>query len=353
MNIAACGDPRIALRLKNSLKNIDVNIEYFVNELYRTNAEPAFKPLSFFEFRRKIESRELDGLIITTIPDHGLIRMLKLYRVPKVGLINLQYPRPIQWLDPSKEYIHYIETNIIDRCNLNCKGCTHFAALFGNDDFYSLDAFKRDMRKLSEDVDIFCFRLLGGEPLLKKDLVEYIETARNYFPQTDIRLVTNGLLLPSAPPELFQAIRRNDIFLDITAYPPTVKMFDNITDTLSRNGIKFGITPPVETFKVFMCLSGGHDPRKARAICINDTCRFIRDGKIYKCPVDGLAHRYAEAFGIEKLPSETGVDLFAKNFLSMLRLLDDNIERCGWCNETARDIPWQAGVKPQAEDWLA
>ncbi len=258
-------------------------------------------------------------------------------------------------MDNEKVYIPYLETNLIDSCNLNCKGCTHFANLFSDDDFYKLEDFKRDVKQLSSRADILRFRLLGGEPLKLKNLDQYLKIARNYLPQTDLRIVTNGLLIPNTPQYIFDSLRENRIVVDISPYPPTLKILDKIKNILKENNIFYtqSTAGGIETFTTFLTLHGGHNPQKSRAVCINDICRFLRNGKIYKCPVDALSYKLVEHFGIKDFPKATGVDIFAKNFSTLMEHLDDNIELCYWCNETAREIQWTPENNPKITDWLA
>lgn len=195
---------------------------------------------------------------------------------------------------------------------------------------------------------------MGGEPLLLKNLDQYIKIARKFLPKTALRLVTNGLLLPSAPQKLFDALRENKFTVDISLYPPTLKILDKIKATLAENEIPLlDVTGEVETFNVFLTLQSGHDSAKARAVCHSNFCRFLRDGKLYKCPVDALSFKFAERFGMQGFPAATGVDIFAENFSALLEQLDGNVELCGWCSETVRQIPWAPENKPALTDWLA
>jgi molybdenum cofactor biosynthesis enzyme MoaA len=58
--------------------------------------------------------------------------------------------------------------------------------------------------------------LLGGEPLLHPRAIDIIKIARKYFPNKDIRFLTNGLLLSKMSKEFFQTLIDYHIFLDIT-----------------------------------------------------------------------------------------------------------------------------------------
>ena len=370
MKVAICGYPPLAAQIIAPLKNLGVECNYFVRDFISSHGEENFnlpttiKLVNFFEFRRLIDSGALDGLIIyegiATPFTFGVLKTCKLYNIQTVGVVNSFFfgqANGIYWLDTEKAFLPYMEANLIDSCNLNCKGCTHYSNLFSDDDFYSLENFARDIRRVADTVDVVTFRLLGGEPLKLKNLDQYIKVARKFLPKTDLRLVTNGLLIPSAPQSLFDALRDNKIILDISFYPPTMKIFNEIKTLVEKNNVMCpGVSSkinPVEYFNVFLSLQGGHNPLRSRAVCNNDFCRLIRDGKIYKCPLDALGYRFAERFGLKDFPASVGVDIFAKNFPTLLEQLRDTIELCTWCNETRRFIPWQPTNKPVVEDWLA
>ena len=86
-----------------------------------------------------------------------------------------------------------IEVNINKHCNLNCKGCDHFAPVAAPD-FMPIDVFAKDMKQIKR---LFChmngeFRLLGGEPLMNPDIVQFIEIARSNLSKAKIYVSTNG-----------------------------------------------------------------------------------------------------------------------------------------------------------------
>lgn len=367
MKVAICGNPPLALQVQAGLQNSGIEFKFFIRDFVSMwgggNLTVNLPPISFFEFRRLVNAGELDGVIIAEDGRKDFTRIVvqacKLYEIPKVGIMDLTFFSPlfpIHWLDTEKAYLTQLETNIIDGCNLNCKGCAHFAGLFKTNEVYNLETFRRDMRQLSQVCDVATFFLLGGEPLLLKNLDEYMKISRQYLPKSDLRVVTNGLLVPSVEQKTLDAIRENNFFVSISNYPPTAKMLDKIKNVLDANKIRYQVRKAVEDkggFNVFMTFSARNNPSKSRAVCCNNTCRFMRNGKIYKCPPDALSYRFAERFGVKNFPKATGVDLYASNFASLIPMLNDNIEMCHWCSEKVRQIPWETSNKPKLEDWLA
>ena len=319
-------------------------------------------PISFFDFRRLINAGELDGVIIVEKKQshftRDVVRVCKFFGIPKVGIIDFTYfnpETPVHWLAPEKAYLMQLETQVTDGCNLNCKGCCHFSNLFKANEIYPLENFRRDVRQLSQVCDVTTFFLLGGEPLIMKNFDEYMDIARQYFPTSFLGILTNGLQIPSLPQKILRSMSENNFIVHISVYPQTVKIAEQIKSVLYSNNIsyKFRKSDADKKFRAFMTLHAGNDPNKARKVCGNNNCRFLRDGRIYKCPIDALSYRFAERFGLKNYPKATSVDIYSPNFASLLEMLDGNVEMCGWCAEEIREFPWEPSKKPKLEDWLA
>ena len=302
---------------------------------------------------------ELDGLIIAEDGRNdftkAVVQACKFYAISQVGVANVTHPNPanpIYWLDQDKIFLPYIESDITDRCNLNCCGCCHFANFHDKDEFYPFENFSRDIERIANTCDVLIVKLLGGEPLLLKNFSEYLSFVSQVLPNAGLEIFTNGLLIPSLPQKTINIIRETRCLVNISAYPPTRKIFDAIKSRLDKNSIPFTVKP-VEAFAAQMTLNAGNDPVKARAACRCGVCRSIRNGKLYKCPIDAACYKFARKFGLKNYPESTGIDIYSPNFASMLQMLDGNVELCSWCSEQPRQIPWKSSNKLKLEDWLA
>lgn len=116
--------------------------------------------------------------------------------------------------------IDWIEIHITHTCNLKCSSCLHFSNSDQYKDFVSLSEFEENLialkQKITEfDIELGVLQLLGGEPLLNKDLYEYFKISRKYFKDIKISLVTNGILIPDFP-DFFEMIEKYDILLIIS-----------------------------------------------------------------------------------------------------------------------------------------
>jgi len=107
-----------------------------------------------------------------------------------------------------------LDVHLANACNLHCDGCNHwsnynFKEIFSNEVLYKWA--KPWAKRLSPER----INLLGGEPLLNKECEQIISTYRELFPDSVIKLFTNGLLL-SKQEWLYECLKRNNIVLVIT-----------------------------------------------------------------------------------------------------------------------------------------
>jgi GTP 3',8-cyclase len=114
--------------------------------------------------------------------------------------------------------VNYLRISLIDRCNFRCQYCMpegteleylHRQQLLTNDELLTL------IREVFIPVGFTCFRLTGGEPLLRNGVVEIVRSIANLPETQDISMTTNAFLLAGMATELYQAgLRRINISLD-------------------------------------------------------------------------------------------------------------------------------------------
>lgn len=99
--------------------------------------------------------------------------------------------------------LNVLEIKLLSNCNLNCRGCYVYSNI-ANTDVYSIDEITTDLDILKEKFpEIREIRILGGEPLVLDNLMEYLELIHTRFPKTILTLVTNGIKLHSQNDEFF------------------------------------------------------------------------------------------------------------------------------------------------------
>lgn len=247
-----------------------------------------------------------------------------------------------------------IEVNLADGCNLNCKGCTHFSSIFSNEDIYNIEEYEIDLKALRKVGEIVRLRLLGGEPLLLHNIEDYIRVSKNVCPESDIEIITNGTLVMRMQDTFFNTLRECDASLLISPYKPAMKYKDEILAKAKLHNCNIRYDDGcIEVFSRQLTLENSHDKWKAESKCSSRSCTFLRKGKLYKCPFDGLINEFFEFYGIEK-KLDNGFEIRGgKNAYSHIKnLAMQPIELCSYCSEEPEMIPWSVQANPKLEEWL-
>ncbi len=118
----------------------------------------------------------------------------------------------------TNQKIDYLRISLIDTCNFRCQYCMPE----GEELQYLLqqDLLKRQelltlLREVFIPLGFSKFRLTGGEPLLRSDVVELVREITAFAETEDLAMTTNGFLLASKAQALYNAgLRRINISLD-------------------------------------------------------------------------------------------------------------------------------------------
>jgi cyclic pyranopterin phosphate synthase len=119
-------------------------------------------------------------------------------------------------IDQYNRNINYLRVSVTDRCNLRCRYCMPKEGLsrIGHNDILRYEEMLRVIRS-GIRLGISKVRITGGEPLVRRGIVDFIARLKSIDGLTDISLTTNGVLLQQYAGDLFRAgIRRINISLD-------------------------------------------------------------------------------------------------------------------------------------------
>src|SRR4030043_861774 len=119
-------------------------------------------------------------------------------------------------LDPFKRKINYLRISVTDRCNLRCRYCMseEGISLISHADILTYEELLRLVRVFAKE-GISNVRLTGGEPLVRKGIVDFISRLSQIEGIEDLSLTTNGLLLKDLADVLKHAgLKRGNISLD-------------------------------------------------------------------------------------------------------------------------------------------
>lgn len=190
-----------------------------------------------------------------------------------------------------------IEFNITTKCTLRCKHCSNFIPQVKPEEhcIILMDEFKVQIDNLLRAVnEVKNLLLIGGEPLLVKNLDEYLAYAASKKKIKRVWIVTNGTLLMndsllktaikykkkltiwvsnySKNPELKTRLKHDELLKQIK---------DNSLDYDYVQDLTWGYTSPLNVQKL------REDSRQYFEECGNN-CVAVFGGKIYVCPRAGV-----------------------------------------------------------------
>lgn len=119
-------------------------------------------------------------------------------------------------IDRYNRHINYLRVSITDRCNLRCIYCMpkEGVSFLGHNDILRYEEILRIVNVAVKN-GIIKVRITGGEPLVRRGVVNFFSALAKVEGLRDISLTTNGILLEGLAEPLFEAgIRRINISLD-------------------------------------------------------------------------------------------------------------------------------------------
>ncbi|MCS7287112.1 MAG: GTP 3',8-cyclase MoaA [Anaerolineae bacterium] len=152
-------------------------------------------------------------------------------------------------IDAYNRSISYLRISVTDRCNLRCVYCMpeHGVPLKSHHELLTLEEIVRVV-KVAASLGITKIRLTGGEPLIRRGIVELVRMISSVPGIEDLAMTTNGILLPFFAHKLKEAgLKRVNISLD-TLKPERFRQITrvgNLEDVIKgiEEAKRAGLTP--------------------------------------------------------------------------------------------------------------
>ncbi len=119
--------------------------------------------------------------------------------------------------DNHNRNIDYLRISVTDRCNLRCIYCMPEEGIKDLLPHHEILSYEEILRivEIGIDLGITKIRVTGGEPLLRKGIVNFIERLARIEGIQDIGMTTNGILLKKFAKDLHNAgLKRVNVSLD-------------------------------------------------------------------------------------------------------------------------------------------
>ena len=237
-------------------------------------------------------------------------------------------------IDFTKPRLKQFDVNVADHCNMKCKGCLRYSNIVETPFFADYERMIKDWKRIKELFwGVERVKLMGGEPLLNPDLGKYVKKSREIFPDADIMVTTNALLISDKIKDLFEIMKDNNVFFDISLYKPMEDHEDRLREILERNNVWYEMNYSKGNFYKIRSVKPIYDPDEMYERCAAKNCHHLREGKLSVCSAPQYACYMNERFGTS-LPENDGVyDIYNLDMDSweLDKCLSRSFESCRYC----------------------
>ncbi len=304
------------------------------------------------------EAGSIEKFIVPSLDEQLNYRAEKMISAYGIDLDNLLYA-PIETLKgelsdgekiakiclyTERTELETMEIHAAEHCNLNCKNCSMFCGLVETCDFPCYQEFEEGIKQLKNFFPhIKKFRIIGGEPLLNPELDKYIRLIRNVYPYTDIRLISNGILVTKMSDQLIQTIIDNDVTFIVTQYISLKHSIDEINRFLSKTGIRYIVTEAVLEFqKIYNALGDSDIDENFYRCHWKGSCATMYGTKIATCYVPFVIHYLSDKFNLAI--EETGkIDLMEEGLTAqeIMKRMHTPFDMCRYCAPKGNWTEWE------------
>lgn len=256
-------------------------------------------------------------------------------------------------------YLRNFEVHLTEHCNLRCFACNHYAPL-AEEKYIDMHDFEKDFARMSFLTKglVDYILLLGGEPLLHPQVIDFLPVARKYFPKTEINIFTNALKITEMPGSFWKSCSANNIQVIITKYPIRLP-WDKILGIFEKYHVSFKLSDDGENKKSWKEPLDVHGKQNAKRNFLQcrqaNSCIFLKQGKLFTCGTPPNVVHFNRYFNQNVPVSEyDSIDIHKEdNIQTILRFLASPIPFCRYCNIEGRryDLDWRVSRKT-IEEWI-
>ncbi len=239
---------------------------------------------------------------------------------------------PVETRARFKFDFYMLDVHLTNRCNLHCDGCNHWSN-YSLSGLFSNATLRAWAEPWTEKVSPRRINLLGGEPFLNKEYPEIIATYRSLFPDSTLKIFTNGFLL-SKQHGLHECLKENNAILIVTDHSRDPRYRGKLDKELSTiaswgerrlkketwfrkvydlNGVEVEIRDMKGHWYKTYTGNGvnarpykDNNPRKSWEECVSKNSVQLYQGKLYKCGTIAYLNDFLEKFELREHPDWAG-----------------------------------------------
>jgi len=227
-------------------------------------------------------------------------------------------------------------------CTLNCKECDVGTQYRTNKKSIPCDELIHDLDKLTRMRPISYCNILGGEPLLNKELPQLLLHLGGNSRVANITVSSNGTIVPDGT--VLKAMREASAIFRLSDYGPLSSKKKEFIEKASAFSVPCYVYPKAETWMTY----GALEPRNrtdreneaiAKSCCFGTKSLFLYDGKFYCC----CRTLFANAKQYENEAVQANIlnirDTFTQGELDKIVTGENLYRMCDYCDYPMAVVP--------------
>lgn len=236
----------------------------------------------------------------------------------------------------------HCDLNLVLHCNMRCVNCSHAAPVA---DIWSmtLEMIARDLLALKPFLKLHSLNLVGGEPLLHKEIVEVMRLLKRIRIDESTTVITNGTLLPRMSDEFWRELE----YLSISVYPGLNPECLELAREKQKKH-RFGLGERVFTEFHRQFRKEPNDGAHFATCHWKSDCYTVHDGAFFLCPQSAFFPKRFMGLD-EKVDGLPLLDVTEEKLAAFLNRTEP-LNACRMCcaNEM-RPAPWQEAPRKEWE----
>ena len=250
------------------------------------------------------------------------------------------------------QIIDYLEFWATKHCNLNCKGCSSCSPI--SEEWYlQTEVLRKDLNRLNRlGISVTNINILGGEPLLHSQIADLINIVKQEFPNCNLGMLTNGLLLRNMNESFWNSCIKNNVKLKITCFPIfSEDDIEQIEHILNQWGIEYQLTRKIKFNKILIENNKSSMEEIIKACGCNNAYNLY-DGYVSRCTVPMITELFNRKFGTN-LNTDGRLNIYESTAEDIISFLSTPNKSCTNCSAFPQKVLWEKASKyPAKEDWI-
>lgn len=227
-----------------------------------------------------------------------------------------------------------LDVVLTERCSLKCVDCSNLMQYYQKPIGVEVEVLTESLRNFLEAVNYVSeIRLIGGEPLVSKNIERILDLIYEFSNFDKIVLYTNGTVVPKG--SLLKKFQDQRVWIKISDYGEVSRKAELVADTCKSWGINCIHEHVTEWEDVGRISFRGRTIAENKVVfgncCVNDTLTLLH-GQLYACPFSA----HTDNLGVLKNAEKDKIDMLdQENLQDKIREIykkKDVLVACNLCN---------------------